>query len=188
MTDLDAALAPLHRRRSANALMEPGPDDSQVEALLAAACTAPDHGSLQPYRFVVVRGAGLPVLGQALVSAAQERDPDLPAEIAAKLAAKTRIAPVMVVLLASPKASAKVPDWEQVAAAACAGFGLALAADLAGFGAVWKTAPVLEGTALDALLARRPGESVLGWVNLGTRSGTVQPRPIPVVPVTWLGE
>jgi nitroreductase len=174
--DLEAALFPLHARRSANALAGPGPDDAQVDALLRAACTAPDHGALQPYRFVVVRGAGLPVLGQALVDAAREAAPDLPDEVALKLASKTRIAPVMVVLVASPKPSAKVPEWEQVASAACAGFGLLLAADLAGFGAVWKTAPVLRGTALDGLLSRTGSEQVLGWVNLGTRAGSVQPR------------
>lgn len=176
---LDAALAVLHDRRSANALVAPGPDDAQLEALLRAACTAPDHGSLRPYRFVVVRGEGLPVLGQALVDAAREADADLPAEVAAKLAAKTRVAPVMVVLVASPQPSPKVPAWEQEATAACAGFALALAADLAGFGAVWKTAGRLQGTALDALLSRTPSETVLGWVNLGTRAGTVQPRRVP---------
>ena len=169
--DLDAALAPLHARRSANALTVPGPDNAQLGALLRAAATAPDHGMLRPYRFVVVREAGKAALGAALVDAAREAAGDLPPEAVAKISGKTALAPVMVVLVASPLADHKVPSWEQVVTAGCAGYGLVLAADLAGFGAVWKTAPALGGAALTRLLALAPGEQVLGWVNLGTRVG-----------------
>jgi nitroreductase len=169
---LQAALAPLLSRRSANALEEPGPDDRQLEALLEAAATAPDHGWIRPYRFVVVRGDGRQALGRALVEAAMEADPLLDAAVAAKLAAKTRIAPVMVLLVASPDVTHKVAVWEQVATASCAGFGLVLAADLAGFGAMWKSAPWLAGRALSGLLRLTEHEQLLGWVNLGTRAGT----------------
>lgn len=180
--ELAAALAPLHARRSAKTLTGPGPDDDQLAALLGAACTAPDHGSLRPYRFVVVSGAGQAALGAALVDAACEVDPQLPAAVRAKLAAKTTLAPVLVVLVATPLAGHKVPAWEQVATAACAGFGLVLAADLAGFGAVWKTAPFLAGTRLTGLLGLTTGEQVLGWVNLG--SGVPGPGPARRTPAT----
>lgn len=176
---LEAALQPLHDRRSANALAAPGPDADQLGALLRAAATAPDHGMLRPYRFVVVREDGKAALGAALVDAAREALPGLPAEAEAKIAGKTALAPVMVLLVASPVAGHKVPEWEQVAAASCAGYGLVLAADLAGFGAVWKSAPAMGGTALTRLLALAPGEQVLGWVNLGTRVG-VGPARRPV--------
>lgn len=92
------------------------------------------------------------------------------------MAGKATVAPVMAVLIASPRASGKVPEWEQLATAACAGFGLVLAADLAGFGAVWKSAPFLRGTALGRILGLAEDEQVLGWVNLGTRAGTVPAR------------
>ncbi|MCW2622567.1 MAG: putative nitroreductase [Frankiales bacterium] len=169
---LAAALTPLLSRRSANALAGPGPDDRQLEALLEAAATVPDHGWIRPYRFVVVRGDGRQVLGRALVAAAMEADPLLDTAAAGKLAAKTRIAPVMVLLVAAPDVTHKVAVWEQVATASCAGFGLVLAADLAGFGAMWKSAPWLSGRALSRLLGLTETERLLGWVNLGTRAGS----------------
>ena len=38
-------------------LVEPGPTQAQVDAILQAAMRAPDHGNLKPVRFILVRGS-----------------------------------------------------------------------------------------------------------------------------------
>lgn len=52
-------------------LGEPGPDAAQLQAILAAAASAPDHRSLLPWRFIAVpadqRGALAEVFVQALL-------------------------------------------------------------------------------------------------------------------------
>jgi nitroreductase len=71
-------------------------------------------------------------------------------------------------LIASPNPESNVPEWEQVASASCTGYAVVLAATALGFGAVWKSAAVLEATPIRALFALAPGERLLGWINLGT--------------------
>jgi hypothetical protein len=43
-----------------------------------------------------------------------------------------------------------------------------LAATALGFGAVWKSAAVLEATPIRALFDLAPRERLLGWINVGT--------------------
>ena len=45
------------RSRPAKTLTLPGPDRAQVRQMLTAAARCPDHGKLEPWRFVVLEGA-----------------------------------------------------------------------------------------------------------------------------------
>ena len=157
-------------RRSTSALAEPGPDPAQLDLLLRAAATVPDHGSLRPWRFVVVSGAARRRFGEALVDVALERQPDLPSAAVEKMRAKAFVAPTFVVIVSSPHAGNKVPIWEQEASAACTGYALTLAAQTLGLGAMWKSAPFRGGGDLSTLLELRGEEQILGWVNVGTPS------------------
>ena len=163
-------------RRSVATFVEPGPSAEQLELILAAADTVPDHGTLRPWRFVVVQGPGRDRFGDALVADALDATPDLAPERAAKTRAKAHLAPCLVALIASPVETSKVPVWEQVVAASCTGYAMVLAADALGLGAVWKTAAVVDGEAVRAALGMGPEDRLLGWVNLGQRPDR-QPPP-----------
>jgi nitroreductase len=176
MVAVPAELQAQLERRSVSKLREPGPDNQQLELILRAATTVPDHGNLHPWRFVVVRGAARSAFGEALGRAGDEAlGPD--DERAAKLRGKAFIAPTLVVLIAVPKPSPKVPLREQESSASCTGYAMVLAAHKLGLGAVWKSAPFLDGESLTSLLALQPGERVLGWVNLGQRKHPHDPAP-----------
>ena len=55
---MEALEAVLTRQSVAPAfLAEPAPDDAALERILAAGASAPDHGRLRPWRFIVIRGA-----------------------------------------------------------------------------------------------------------------------------------
>jgi len=155
-------------RRSTAALTEPGPDRDQLDLLLRAAATVPDHGSLRPWRFVVVTGEARQRFGDALVDVALRRQADLPTAAVEKMRAKAFVAPTFVVIVSSPHPGNKVPLWEQEASAACTGYALTLAAQALGLGAMWKSAPFRGGGDLSVLLELRDEEQILGWVNVGT--------------------
>jgi len=176
-----AALQPLLTRRSTTALQPPGPDAAELEAILAAATTVPDHGGLRPWRFVVVDGDAREAFGAALAQAAKDARPDLDEAALARIQAKAFVAPTLIAVAARIDTTAKVPAWEQEASAACAGFAIALAAHQLGLGAVWKSAPVHHGPAIEKLLDLAPTDRFLGWVNLGRVEGDrdTTPRPIP---------
>src|SRR5580698_6927779 len=159
-TEVDARLEPILSRRSIASLTDPGPDDDQLDGILAAATTVPDHGSLKPWRFVVVRGEGRDAFGNALAATALHYSPDLDEGKQAKLRNKAFLAPVLVVLIASPQPSPKVPEWEQVASASCSGYAIALSAHVLGLGAVWKTAGQVSGPPLTELFSLTGDERI----------------------------
>jgi nitroreductase len=178
-----AALDLLSARRVAPDPDGPPPSSAELETVLRAATSVPDHGRLHPWRFVVATGTGRAVLGEALASAVVEARPDAPEATAVKARGKPMAAPAVVVLIASPVAGSNVPLWEQHASAACCGHAMVLAGSALGLGAVWKSAGVLAGTRLRHVLSLGPDEAVFGWILLGARPGGASPAPRPEVPL-----
>jgi nitroreductase len=164
-------------RRSTARLVGPGPDGDELDLLLRAATTVPDHGNLRPYRFVVVPEGGQHAFGDALAAAVAEAHPDAPGDKLAKARSKAFLAPCRVVIVSSPRGD-RIPLWEQEITAGCTGYALALAAHALGLGAIWKTAGVLDGTDLRRVLGLEEGERILGWVNVGR----LDPATTPVAP------
>jgi len=173
-------------RRTAPGLTTPGPTDEQLRAILGAATRVPDHGRLRPYRFVIVTGEARRRFGAALRAAAIAADAD-PLTIA-KASRKPLFGPLQVVIIASPRAHATVPQWEQELTAGLTGYAMELAAAAVGVGAAWKSGHHLDGEPIRRLLGMTPEERLLGWVNLGTTTTSSKPtkpappeRPAPVV-------
>lgn len=167
MTDvLDFMLS----RRSAGTLGAPGPTREQLDRMLLATGTVPDHGRLRPFRFAVVDGDGRAAFGDALARAAAERKPEMSEAAREGVRAKAFRSPTIIVLIASPKPG-KIEKWEQHATAACAGFAIVLAAHALGVGAVWKSVPFTRGQALTELLGLGEAEEMLGFIHLGTPTG-----------------
>ncbi len=173
------ALACLTGRRSVGRLVEPAPSDDELATLLQAAVAAPDHGRLRPWRFVVVDGPGLDRLGAAYAAAHAEREPGAGADAWAAARDKPRRAPLIVAVVARPTPARKVPDWEQLASAACAAYGICLAAHALGYGAMWRTGWYGDAPAVRELLGLADRETVAGWIYLGTVPDDCVPAPRP---------
>jgi nitroreductase len=159
----------LLKRRSASILHDPKPNHQQIEQILNIAATAPDHGNLKPYRFVVIEGEARDKFGDALVDSANQFRPEpLEEKVKPKIKAKAFAAPMQILIVYSPVESEKIHAWEQMATASCAGFGLVLGANALGFGAVWKSFFYDTGDSLKTLCGMSEEEMILGWVNIGS--------------------
>jgi nitroreductase len=158
-------------RRSISKLAEPGPTEAELDALLHAATTVPDHGGLRPWRFVVVRGEGRARVGDALAAAAAEAGSG-----DGSVRDKAFAAPALIAVVAAPKLDSKIPEWEQTTSASTTGYAIALAAHGLGLGASWCSTEHMDGSTLRALLGMAPSDRLLGWVNLG--------RPVEDAPPT----
>src|SRR4051794_20467494 len=154
-------------RRSAPVLVEPAPSDAELETILHAATTVPDHGTLRPWRFVVVSGDARQRFGDALAASVKQARPDTPDEALVKPRLKAFVAPLFVVIVFSPKDDGKTPDWEQMVSAGLTGYAMLLAAEALGLAAAWKSSHHLTGDALRDLLHLTHHERILGWINLG---------------------
>ena len=165
-------------RRSATVLVEPGPSPSQLEHILRAAGSVPDHGLLRPFRFVLAEGEARGQFGDALARVAAELSPGAPEARLQKVREKAFRSPTLLGVVFSPKPG-KIELWEQSATAACAGYAVLLAAEAIGVGAVWKSVPFTKGSAFTEVFGLTESEELLGWIHLGTSPADVPlpPRP-----------
>lgn len=171
------------RSRPPKLLTAPGPDRAELLHLLTMAVRAPDHGKLEPWRFIVLAGAGKAPFLDAIRARAAETgaDPD-------KGTSAYEQAPVSVVVVASPKPSEKIPAIEQTLSAGAVALSLVNAALAEGWGAAWLTGwPVHDAEFIGPALDLQPGEWVAGVVHIGSCDRQVSDRPRPDVEsiVTW---
>ncbi len=158
-------------------LTGPGPDDAALTQLLTLAARAPDHGKLEPWRFVVLRGAALERLAPLVQQASAEAG-NIP-EKARKHGDAFRV-PVVVAVVFAPVTSDKVPEWEQFLSAGAVCLGLVNAALAAGFGASWLTGVAAAPEFARAHLGLTGDERIAGFVHIGNRGETAPPdRPRP---------
>ena len=175
---LDFLLA--RRSRPAKTLKAPVPGHEEIRALLTAAARAPDHGKLEPWRFIVLENGALVRLAD-LVS---ERGAGLEMD-AAKLE-KTRRqfadADLVVAVVSSVVISPKVPEVEQILSAGAVCLQLLNAALASGWGANWLTGWMASDRAfLERGLALEAHEFVAGFIHIGTASIIPPERPRPDV-------
>jgi nitroreductase len=166
------------RSRPAKTLGGPVPDRASVRTLLTAAARSPDHGKLEPWRFIVLEAAAL----QRLARLAAERGPALGVE-AEKIEKGVRQygdAQLAVAVVSCPKPSDKVPQIEQVYSAGAVCLALLNAALAAGWGANWLTGWASHDRIfLRDGLGLTDGETIAGFIHIGTETSAPPERPRP---------
>lgn len=167
-------------------LTNPAPDREQITGLITLAARAPDHGKLEPWRFIVLQRGVLdrlrPILKQNVLDDGQD-------EAMAEKAASSFDSPVVIAVVYSPVVSEKIPEWEQVLSAGAVCLGLVNAALAAGWGAAWLTGfAALNRDFASKHFDLHPQERIAGLIHIGTRGATPPERPRPDIKTktTWL--
>ncbi|WP_323038394.1 nitroreductase [Gemmobacter sp.] len=175
------------RSRPAKLLAAPVPDRAGLELLLTAAARVPDHGKLEPWRFIVLEKPALNRIADAVVPRAAERGMD--AEQTAKGRSQFDDSPLAVAVIASPKGFERIPEIEQTLSAGAVCLSLLNAALAAGWGASWLTGwAAHDRDFMAAQLGLQPGEWVAGFIHIGTAKSAPPDRPRPDLAAitTWV--
>lgn len=175
------------RSRPAKTLTTPVPDKAVITTLLTAAARTPDHGKLEPWRFIVLSKPALTRLAGMVPErgAALGIEPDK----IVKAQAQYANADLAIAVISAPKQSEKVPQIEQIYSAGAVCLALLNAALAAGWGANW-----LSGWAshdrifLQDGLGLTDNETVAGFIHLGTETNAPPERPRPDLDTitTWI--
>ncbi|WP_435947985.1 NAD(P)H nitroreductase [Dryocola sp. BD586] len=160
------ALDLLVNRRSASRLAEPAPAGDALENIFRAGMRAPDHGSLQPWRFIVIEGEGRERFSKVLEKAAVAEELDEKGIEKARSAPFR--APMIIAVVAYCDDNHKVPVWEQVVSAGCAVMAMQMAAVAQGFNGIWRSGIWTESEAVREALGCREQDEVVGFLYLGT--------------------
>lgn len=184
-----AALKFLATRRSrpARTLTLPVPDRPALRALLTVAARSPDHGKLEPWRFIVLERPAL----QRLAGCVPECGARLgkPPEDIAKATAQYADAHLVVAVIAVPRPSDKIPPIEQSYSAGAVCLSLLNAALAAGWGANWLTGWAAHDESFRrSTLGLSGAERVAGMIHIGTQTATPPDRPRPDIAAitTWM--
>lgn len=188
----NSLLSLLERRRSVDPdfLGDPGPSPEQTARLLKIAARVPDHGALEPWRFIVLQGPAREAASARMAAAYQQalatdmadmlRDnPEKAARTQAKMPGIFTRAPLVVVVVSRADAAAKYPEFEQLLSVGAACQNLIVAATAMGFGADWLTGWCANDPRAREILGVRPGEQVAGIIHIGTtkRASPERRRP-----------
>jgi nitroreductase len=185
------ALALLQHRQTIlpKRLFDPGPDDTQLELIFRAASTAPDHGEIVPWRFVVIPAAARARLSQVFADALLERDPAAAPEQVAQAREKAFRGPVlMLAVVRTGSPDEEIPPLERVLSAGCAIQNMLLMATAMGFASSLTSGKALQSPGLRALFSLQNDEQAVCFVSLGTanRSKSARQRPEPSRYVSFL--
>ncbi len=175
------------RSRPAKTLTLPVPGRDDLLTLLTAAARSPDHGKLEPWRFIVLERDALQRIA-GLVAPCGARLGVEPERIA-KMAAQFAEADLVVAVIAAPVDSPKVPEIEQVLSAGAVCLSLVNAALAAGWGANWLTGwAAHDSDFARAAFGLAPHEFVAGLIHLGSETSAPPDRPRPDLDriVTWV--
>jgi nitroreductase len=175
------------RSRPAKTLTTPVPDRAALMPILTAAARSPDHGKLEPWRFIVLEKPALTRLaGLVQVRAAALGIDD---DRLGKAVAQYSNADLVVAVISAPKPDTKIPEIEQVYSAGAVCLALLNAALAAGWGASWLSGwPSHDRTFIEQGLGLAAHETVAGLIHIGTETSPPPDRPRPDLDAitTWV--
>jgi len=166
------------RSRPAKTLLGPGPTDKELKTLLTAAARTPDHGKLEPWRFIVFQRDAFSRLVNLIVKRGNELE--LEPEKINKTCVALKTGAVMIAVVYSPKQSKKIPEIEQILSAGAVCLSLLNIALASGWGANWLTDWIsTDKEFLKQGLDLADNEFVAGYIHVGSESIVPPERPRP---------
>ncbi|MCF6318569.1 MAG: nitroreductase [Proteobacteria bacterium] len=158
-------------------LSDPGPDKSQLQTLLEIASRVPDHGKLEPWRFIVLEKNARLKLGKKFAEIQQKHCDLTPQQVQAEQN-RYSYAPTVIVVVFSP-VEHKTPVFEQLLSCGAVCQHINLASLALGFNSQWVTNWCAFDKEAQAELGLKPHESIAGFIHIGTATCIPKDRQRP---------
>lgn len=164
---------------AARFLTKPAPEGDDLEAILKAGVCAPDHGGLQPWRFITVKGAARETLGKVFAEAARARRPNVSEFEIERERAKPMRSPLIIVVVAKiDEQHPKIPAHEQMLSAGAAAQNMQLASHALGYASIWLTGEPASDWHIKEALGLSVEDVIVGFLYMGTaKPGPAKKRP-----------
>ena len=177
------ALISSRQNVSPKRLVEPGPSAEQVDALLTLAAAAPDHGMLNPWRFIIVPPTKRGLLAEVFALALIDRDPGatlVQIEAAREKAYRSPLLMLAVTRLVSDQ-EPEIPNVERIVSLGCALQNLLLVAHAMGYGSRLTSGQAMASKRMRDLFGLGVDEHAVCFVNVGSatkrKPGRARPTP-----------
>jgi nitroreductase len=167
------------RSGSAKAMTGPGPTDGELRIILAAGARVPDHGKLAPWRFILFEDDARARMGELLVEALRQGEPDSSSERIALERNRFLRAPVVVGVISRVREAIAIPEWEQMLSAGAACQTMLIAAHAMGYVGSWITEWCAYHPHVRDGLGLKSGERVAGFLYFGKPAVPLEERVRP---------
>lgn len=167
-----AALAALikGRRTVKPAAMKKGSNVSAIviQEALEHATFAPNHGKTQPWHFVVFSGNALKKLNRFQADLYKETAGDSWLESKGRrMESQHETVAYAIAIGMKRDARESIPEWEELAAVACAVQNLALTIANYGLGGIWSSGKNLDHPKMKEYVGFNTSDRLLGWFLVG---------------------
>lgn len=175
------ALDLLKTRRSVKPgeLTGPAPTAAEIDTILTVASRVPDHGKLNPWRFIVFAGDSRLAAGEKIASAFLAKYPQSKPDQVDYERGRLARAPLVIAVVSKAGAHVKIPEWEQVLSAGAAAMSVVFGAHALGYAASWITEwYAYDRQFLDAI-GLSSQERIAGFIHIGRVKEPPEDRPRP---------
>ncbi len=181
--DLSSPLRYLETRRSGRPrdMVAPGPDAVTLREIVSLATRTPDHGKLAPWRFVSIPADARDAFAALLTDAYRAEKPAAGRLEIEAMEQFARQAPALVAVLSKPRRESHIPLSEQQLSVGAVCMNLEHAAHAHGFVAGWMTGWAAYSERVLRALGGGDGDTVAGFVFIGTPSRPLEERPRPAI-------
>lgn len=156
-------------------LAEPGPNAEQVSDMFRCAASAPDHGLIRPWRFVLVPESKRALLADVFGRALLARDAAATAVQIGQAREKAFRAPFLALAIARlGPCEPDIEPLERMVSVGAAIQNFLLSAHSMGFGGSLTSGQAMRSTALREFFGLSEGEQAVCCINVGT---AVQRKP-----------
>jgi nitroreductase len=150
-------------------LVEPGPSASELRQMFRSAAAAPDHGLVQPWRFVIVPPDKRVLLAEVFALALVNRDPGATLEQIETAREKAYRAPVLMLVVARlGDCEPPIPVLERMVSVGAAVQNVLLMALGQGYGTGLTSGQAMQSPRMRELFSLKPGEEAVCFLNIGT--------------------
>ena len=142
--------------------------DEIVQQMLENANWAPNHKQTEPWRFTVYTGGGLKKFAQFQADKYKESAGAAFTEERYQQLLAGPLVPSHIISIGMKRhADKNIPEWEEIAAVACAVQNMYLTANAGGIGCYWTTGGVTFNESAKPFFGLGPDDKLLGFMYVG---------------------
>ena len=171
------AIENLLSRNSPRELIAPVPSNQEMDEVYKAALRAPDHAWIRPSRFIQVTGKGIDKLSTIFKDFASKHIKNIEPSHLEKYKSAPYRAPMIIILVTKITEHPKVPEIGQMLSTAAAAQNILLALHAKSYAGIWRTGKLAFNQKLVEYLSLSPEHRVIGYLYVGTPSGTMKTIP-----------
>ena len=144
-------------------------EEKDINTILAAGIRVPDHGALNPWKIVVIKGGKLKTIDEEIILSEYKKENPNSSEHNLDIESKRlQRASVIFAVLSTPIEHPKIPKWEMVLSSGAVCMNILSCAQSLGYAGQWLTEWYAYNNKMLEYLGGRPNiDQISGFIYLG---------------------